>query len=106
MSRKCITAAVVLMLGIVLGQAAFASYAIPDANIGNGVVQTVNDVTHSVTVAGHTYRISPKATYIKEGGGEVRGLEPGMRIRFIANGPVKDSASQITQVLVLPPAAQ
>lgn len=104
MSRKVILATLSL-LGIGLCQAAFASYAIPDEDIGAGVIQTVNVVTHSVTVAGHVYTLSSKAVYISADGVEVPGLQPGMRIRFIANGPVQNPASRITHIVVLPPAA-
>jgi len=59
-----------------------------------------------VTVAGHVYAISPKAVYISNGGGEVSDLQAGMRIRFIADGPVKDPASKIVNIVVLPPESQ
>lgn len=103
MLRTFVTAILGLMLGISLCQEALASYAIPDEDVGTGVVQTVNNVTRSVTIGGHVYQISPKATYISDGGGEMRSLQPGMRVRFIANGPVKDPASRITHIVILPP---
>ena len=105
MSRNIIAAALGLLLGLGLCQAAFGSYAIPDEDTGTGVVQSVNVVTHSVVVAGHVHALSPKAVYISAGGGQVQDLQPGMRIRFIADGPVKNPASRIVKVVVLPPAS-
>ena len=103
MSQKITAATLGLLLGIVLCPAAFASYAIPDEDIGTGVVQSINVVTHSMVVAGYVHTLSPKAVYISQGGGQVRDLQPGMRIRFIADGPVKNPASRIVKVVVLPP---
>ncbi|MBU6421313.1 MAG: hypothetical protein KGL98_04850 [Gammaproteobacteria bacterium] len=105
MSRKVILAAL-SVLGIGLCQAAFASYAIPDEDIGTGVIQTVNYATHSVTVAGHVYTLSNKTVYISANGDEVLSLQPGMHIRFIADGPIKSQASKIVNVVVLPPESQ
>lgn len=105
MFRKITIATLGLLLGAGLCSSALASYAVPDEDIGTGVIQTINVVTHSVVVAGHVYALSPKATYISEGG-EIYSLQPGMRIRFIADGPVKNPASRIVNVVVLPPAPQ
>jgi hypothetical protein len=103
MSREIIAATLGLLLGIVLCPAAFASYAIPAEDIGMGVVESVNAVTHKVVVAGQVHMISPSAIYISAGGGQVQGLQPGMRVRFIADGPVKNPTSRIVKVVVLPP---
>lgn len=105
MSHKILAVAVGLLLTIGLSQAAFATYAVPDDNIGTGVIQAVNVNAHSVTVAGHEYLLAPKAVYIGNGGVQVRDLQPGMHVRFIADGPVKNPASRIVNVVVLPPSS-
>ncbi|MGH8335730.1 MAG: hypothetical protein ACRETL_02635 [Gammaproteobacteria bacterium] len=104
--QQIILAVAGLFLALCVCQMALASYAIPDENIGNGTIQSVNYVNHTVTVAGHVYSISPKAFY---GNSSVKGIEDlqaGMRIQFTANGPVTDSASRVINVIVLPPGSQ
>ncbi len=72
--------------------------------MGNGTIQFVNYATRTVTVAGHVYKIAPKASYIGAGGvKDIGALQPGMKIRFIANGPVTAPASRILNIVVLPP---
>lgn len=92
-----------LIMGMVLCPAAFASYAVPPENISSGVVQDVNYASNSVTVNGHIYKISPKAAYVSDTVSNIGGLQNGMKIRFIANGPVTDRTSQIINIVVLPP---
>jgi len=95
-----------LLMGMCLCPAAFASYAVPAANMGTGVVQAVDYASNTFTVNGHIYKVSPKATYAGETVTNIGGLQTGMKIRFIANGPIANPASQITDVVVLPPSSQ
>lgn len=95
-----------LLMGMCLCPAVFASYAVPPANMGTGVVQAVDYASNTFTVNGHVYRISPKATYAGEAVTTIGGLQAGMKIRFIANGPLANPASQITNLVVLPPKSQ
>lgn len=104
MSHKLLLTVLSLFLGLCLCQGSYASYAVPDENIGTGVVQSVNYVNHTVTVAGHAYRISSKAVYIGVGVEDLQGLQTGTNIRFIANGPAKKPESSIINIVVLPPA--
>jgi len=99
-------AAVGLLMGMALCPAAFASYAVPPENISSGVVQAVNYASHTVTVNGHIYKISPKAAYVSDAVKNIGGLQAGIKIQFIANGPVVNPASQITTIVVLPPTSQ
>ena len=99
-------AALVLFMVIFLSPAAFASYAVPPQNMVSGVVQEVNYASNTVTVGGHVYKISPKATYVSEGVKNIGGLQTGMKMQFIANGPVANPTSQITNIVVLPPTSQ
>ncbi len=99
-------AAVGLLMGMALCPAAFASYMVPPENISNGVVQAVNYANQTITVNGHIYKISPKAAYASEAVKNIGGLQAGMKIQFIANGPVANPASQITNIVILPPTPQ
>ena len=93
-----------LFMGLFECPIALASYPVPPENMGKGTIQFVNYATRTVTVAGHVYKIAPKASYV--GGGGIKtmsGLQSGMKIRFIANGPVAAPASRILNIVVLPP---
>jgi hypothetical protein len=92
-----------LYLMVLTCPAAFASYAVPPDNISSGVIQAIDYANNSIIVNGHTYKISPKAAYVSETVSNIGGLQNGMRIQFIENGPVTDAASQITNIVVLPP---
>jgi len=93
-----------LFMGMLICPVAFASYAIPPENISSGVVEDINYAANTVTVNGHIYKISPKAAYVSEAVNNIGGLQIGMKIQFIENGPVADRTSQITNIVVLPPA--
>ena len=95
-----------LLLAVFLCPCAFASYAVPPENMATGVVEAINYVNHSITVNGHVYRISPKATYASDSVKNIGGLQTGMKIQIIANGPVANSKSKITNIVVLPPRSQ
>lgn len=99
-------ATVGLFLMVFLCPAAFASYAVPPENISSGVVQDIDYASNTVTVNGHVYKISPKAAYVSDSVSNIGGLQIGMKIQFIANGPVTNRTSQITNIVVLPPASQ
>lgn len=91
-----------LLAVMFLNPAAYASYAVPPENISSGVVQNVDYASNTVTVNGHVYKISPKATYVSDTSSSIGGLQIGMKIQFIANGPVTRSSSKITNVVILP----
>ncbi|MGB9429817.1 MAG: hypothetical protein WCC11_08080 [Gammaproteobacteria bacterium] len=93
-----------LLMAACLCSGAFASYAVPDENIGTGTIQAVDYVNHTVTVAGHVYRISPKAAY-SDNGKNAGVLQPGVKIQFTSNGPVNNPGSRIVNIVVLPPAS-
>jgi hypothetical protein len=95
-----------LIMAAMLCPTAFASYAIPPENISSGVVQEINYASNTVTVNGHVYKISPKAAYVSDNVRNIGGLQTGMRIQFIANGPVSKQSSQIINIVVLPPTPQ
>lgn len=95
-----------LCTAMFLCPAAFASYAVPPENISSGVVQDIDYASNTVTVNGHVYKISAKAAYVSDSVKNIGGLQAGMKIRFIANGPVAKRTSQITNIVVLPPDSQ
>ncbi len=105
-SKTTLLATASLMAVMLLCPPAFASYLVPPGNIGKGVVQSINYATNTVTVNGHVYRVSPKAAYAGNNVKNLGGLQAGMKIQFIADGPVADSHSRITKVMVLPPASK
>ncbi|HVA55340.1 MAG TPA: hypothetical protein VNI53_06035 [Gammaproteobacteria bacterium] len=96
-------AAAALLTVSFLSPAAFASYAVPSENMVSGVIQDVNYVDNTVKVNGHVYKISPKAAYMSDNVKNIGGLQAGMKIQFIANGPVSDRKSQVTNIVLLPP---
>lgn len=99
-------ASVGLLMVVFLCPAAFASYAVPAENISSGVVQDVDYTSNTVTVNGHVYKISSKAAYVSDSVSNIGGLQVGMKIRFIANGPITNRTSQITNIVVLPHTSQ
>lgn len=105
MTIRSIIAVSALAASLGFGTAAFASYAIPDADTGSGTVQAVNYAMHTVTVDGHVYKLSPKAVYIGGRSRDLGGLQPGMKVNFIADGPVASPDSRIVNIVVLPPNA-
>ncbi len=106
-SRTIIRWAVATLFTIViLCPAAFASYAVPLENISSGVVEDINYANNTVTINGHVYKISPKAAYVSDQVKNIGGLQKGMKIQIIENGPVADHKSQITNIVVLPPESQ
>lgn len=105
-SKTKLLAAASLTAVMLLCPPVFASYLVPPAHIGKGVVQSINYASNTITVNGHVYRISPKAAYAGNNVKNIGGLQAGMKIQFIADGPVANSHSRITKVMVLPPASQ
>lgn len=93
---------VALFLGFAVSQAVLGSYAIPITHVGQGQVQIVNYGVSTITVHGHAYKVSPKATYIGGGVKNIGGLRPGMKVRFVANAPLTDPKMMITHIIVLP----
>jgi hypothetical protein len=98
--------AIGLCMVTLLCPAAFASYAVPPENMSSGVVQAIDYAGNTVTVNGHVYKIAPKAAYVSDNVKNIGGLQIGMKIRFIANGPITSHNSQITNLVVLPPESQ
>ncbi|MGA9851430.1 MAG: hypothetical protein WBR15_00630 [Gammaproteobacteria bacterium] len=96
-------AVIMLLAGLCLCHAALASYAVPNEDMGTGIIQSVDYANHTVTVNGQRYKISSKASYVNGVARNIGGLQPGMNIRFIANSPVKNPGSVITNIIVLPP---
>jgi hypothetical protein len=90
------------LTGMLIGQTAFASYAVPPENTGSGVIEYVNYANRTITVNGHIYMVSSKANYVSQAVRNMGGLQAGMKVQFIANGPVSNPTSQITSVVVLP----
>ena len=99
---KSILSCAGLLATLLVSTPVFASYLVPPANIGRGVVQSINYANNTVTVNGHVYRISPKAAYAGSSVSNLGGLQEGMRIQFIADGPVTSGHSHITSITVLP----
>lgn len=103
---KSIFPAGALLAALLVSTPVLASYMVPPANIGTGVVQSIDYARNTVTVNGHVYRISAKAAYSGNNVGNLGGLQQGMRIQFIADGPVASSHSHITSIMVLPAASK
>ncbi|MDE2236167.1 MAG: hypothetical protein KGK44_11575 [Gammaproteobacteria bacterium] len=103
---KSILTCVGLLAALLASTPVFASYMVPPANIGRGVVQSIDYAGNTVTVNGHVYRISAKAAYTGSNVNNLGGLQEGMRIQFVADGPVTSSHSHITSITVLPAASK
>ncbi|MGH8278796.1 MAG: hypothetical protein ACRETQ_04425 [Gammaproteobacteria bacterium] len=103
MRIRFMLAAFGLAAGLGLSNDALATYAVPKADTGSGVVQAVNYAARTITVDGHVYKLSDKAIYIGGGTHDLGGLRPGMTVHFVADGPATGARSHITNIVVLPP---
>lgn len=105
MSIRSICTAAALLAVLCLSTGILASYAIPTADTGSGRVQAMDHAAHTLTLSGHVYKLSPKAVYISGSIRGLDGLQPGMMVRFIADGPVANPESRIINIVVQPPEA-
>lgn len=93
-----------LLAALAVLRTANAAYAVPEANTGNGVIQSIDYLNHALVIKGHVYKVAPKARFIGASGFET--LAEGMRVKFISDGPASSPASHVVTVVVEPPGEQ